>query len=107
MLRLGLFKGKPGRTVQGVKLEDEEYQDYNATVGQARWTVLTPYVRSPQFQALAAQNPELARYNLERLWDRIGADMRVRWLYQNPQVLERARDKRARPRAIGSQFLEP
>jgi hypothetical protein len=105
MLRLGLFRGKPGRTVQNVKLTDDEYSQYASAVQQARWAVLTPYVQSQQFQALAAQNPEVARYYLDRLWNKIGADARLRWLYQNPDVLRRSAQAKAKPRAIGSQYL--
>jgi hypothetical protein len=106
MLTLGLFRGRPGRTVQNAKLTDDEYNDYARAMQQARWQVLTPYVRSPQFRALMQANPELARAYLDKLWTKIGNEARVRWLYQNPKVLERALVAKSKPRAIGSRYLE-
>jgi hypothetical protein len=92
--------------VQNAKLTDDEYNDYARAMQQARWQVLTPYVRSPQFRALMQANPELARAYLDKLWTKIGNEARVRWLYQNPKVLERALVAKSKPRAIGSRYLE-
>jgi hypothetical protein len=106
MLRLGLFRGKPGRTVQRVKLADDEYSDYASFLQQTRWRLLTPYIQSPQFQELAAKHPEEARALLDKLWTKIGNEARMRWLYQNPDVLVRAYQEKSRPRAIGSDYLQ-
>ncbi len=105
MLRLGLFKGKPGRTLMNVKLDDETYSGYAKAVGNARWQVLTPHVKSPQFQAMMQQNPELARAILDKLWTRIGSDARTRFLYENPEILVKSRQAKFSPRAIGSDYL--
>ena len=107
MLKLGLFKGKPGRTLMGVKLDSDTYRDYTTQVGQARLMHLTPYVQSPQFQALMNQRPEVARYMLEKMWDRIGSDVRLRFQIENagtlgPQILA----ERAKPRARSSIYLQ-
>lgn len=105
MLRLGLFKGKPGRTVMGVKLDDDVYNDYARQVGQNRWRHLGPMVQSPQFRMLMDNQPELARYMLEKAWDQIGNDTRKAFLFRHPEILVKARNEKAKPRAIGSNYL--
>jgi len=108
MLELGLFKGKPGRTLMGVKLDSDTYRDYATQVGQARLMHLTPYVKSPQFQALMNQRPEVARYMLEKMWDRIGSDVRLRFQIQNASTLgPLITEERAKPRAISSSYISP
>jgi hypothetical protein len=72
----------------------------------ARWRLLTPYVRSPQFRQLMQANPEVARTMLDKLWTRIGSQARLKWLFENPDVLRRGQQAKARPRAIGSQYIQ-
>ena len=105
MLRLGIFKGKPGRTLMNVKLEDDVYNEYAKLMGKTRWQHLTPLVNSPQFRALMLSQPEVARQILEKVWDDIGRQVRTAFLYRNPEILVKSRQERAKPRAIGSNYL--
>lgn len=105
MLQLGLLKGKPGRTIQGVELDNQEYEDFSAYVGKARFNVLGPIAASPQFTMLMQQNPEMARALLNKQWEAISDKARTAWLYQHPDVLVRVAGGKGKPRAIPSQYL--
>ena len=87
MLELGVRKGSPGRslTIEGrqYKLEGENYRGYKEFIQKSRYNVLTPIVRSPQFQAMQQQNPQMAAYYLEKYWEDIGRDAKLAWLYRN------------------------
>jgi len=105
LLDLGLFKGKPGRSIMGVELSGEDYRKYAEVMGKARFQHLTPMVQSPQFRGLMQQNPEMARYYLNKAWNDIGSAVRQRFLWENPQVVTAVRDYRQSAKAISSSYL--
>lgn len=106
MLRLGIFKGKPGRTLMGVKLDDDVYSEYASLVGKTRWQHLSPLVNSPQFRMLMDNQPETARYVLEKAWSSIGNEVRKAFLFRNPEILVESQRKKREPRAISSNYLQ-
>jgi hypothetical protein len=106
MLRLGISHRPPQRRIQNVELNDQEYESYATAIGQARWQVLTPLAQSPQFRAVMASNPELARAILDRQWNQVTEAARTRWLYQHPEVITKLMTERGRPRAIGSNYIQ-
>lgn len=91
MVELGVRKNAPGPniTVQGTRyrLDGELYSSYKSYVQKARYQVLAPLVNSPQFQQMKAQNPLAAQAYLEKMWDKIGTDARMQWLFRNPSAL--------------------
>jgi len=91
MLELGVRKSAPGRslTIEGrqFKLEGDTYRGYKEFIQKSRYNVLTPIVRSPQFQAMQQQNPQMAAYYLEKYWEDIGRDAKMAWLYRNANAL--------------------
>ena len=95
MLKLGVFKRRPGRTLRNVKLSDEEYEDYSAYMGKIRQAQLAPMVQSPQFQQMMTQNPVEAALLLDRAWDKVSDQARVAYLYNHPQLLAKAHRARA------------
>lgn len=109
MIRLGVAKGSPGRTIQlsGRRYEftGEEYEAFKAFTQQARWRMLTPVVNSPQFQQAARVNPDAARDYLERGYDEIGRKARDAWLIQHPEVVGKVFAQPQAPVDDGSRFL--
>jgi hypothetical protein len=106
MLRLGLDKSKPGRTIRDTELSSQDYESLSTFMGQARWKILTPLIQSPQFQAAMQQNPEAARALLNRQFETIGDEARTLWLYKHPQVLVQTLQGKLHPnKAVPSSYL--
>ena len=105
MLRLGLNKSKPSRTLANVKLDNREYEEYARHMGTLRWQHLTPMVTSPQFQQMMTNQPEKARFLLEKAWDGISSEARNRYLYEHPDIIDRSYRRKVGPKAIASNYL--
>lgn len=101
MLRLGAFKGAPARTLQvgggRYEMSGTEFEAYQSALQQARWKVLTPMVNSPQFQALAREQPLAAKDRLEDAWEKVGRAARDQYLLAHPELLRKALTQRPIP----------
>lgn len=97
MLRLGVAKGMPSRDIVigrvRRELATEDYGPMAQFVQKARFDALTPIIQSPRFQALQQGSPEAARAMLEQGWDTIGSRARMAYLFQHPDVMQRAQAK--------------
>jgi hypothetical protein len=93
MLQLGVFRGKPGRTVslggRTITLTGEEYQSLVESVQTARWERLTPLVTSKRFQELMKSDSWRAAMVLEKLYDQIGTAERTRWIIKHREIRQR------------------
>lgn len=110
MLKLGVRKSPPGRTIQGVKLSDADYEEYKSYVQQNIYKVLTPMVQSPQFQQAAQQNPEGAQMMLDKMYDDTRRELmqqyRMKKLFEEgPDWLKKVQKVKEDQRGTGSRYI--
>lgn len=106
MLQLGLNKQLPERKLKGVELTSDEYQDLVKTMGKAHWSELSPVVAAPSFVDVMKTDPEMARMDLNRQWDRISERVRREWIEAHPDIGTAVDKVKNRPKAIGTKYLD-
>jgi hypothetical protein len=107
MLKLGVYKRRPSRTLRGVELSDQEYEEFSRYMGKVRQSQLLPMVQSPEFQQLMQRDPLSAGMLLEKRWDDVSNEARLRYMYNNPSLIARAQAAQRSGQAVRSSRFAP
>lgn len=93
MVALKLWPAKPGRTIRGVELTEQQYDDYTRTAGRLAKMRLDAIVANPQF----ANAPDFVQRDImDKMIDDSRESARTLIMAQNPAIIQAATEDKLR-----------
>jgi hypothetical protein len=98
LLRLRYFPSRPGRTIRGVELTDQQYDDYARIAGRLAKVRLDAIVNGPGFSSMP---DNIQRDLLASTVDHAREAARTLIMIQNPTIVQAAMDAKTKPLRTG------